>query len=233
VDWRAVLLVFCLNDLVDFEWEYKSGEGVQLSDEMTDAGSGLSVTSETEAGLTLAALRLRFRRDPATAPLAEQTNTTLWAWNDGKWNRYLADTLGPFVSPRSGPPVFIVIAPTQSQLQSLNRGGSRSTVLYPQVRMQTFCAQHALTCIDLSDAFRDVTSDDLSKFFLDDLHFSEEGHRLVADYLWPRVNAILKQPALDHSGHGVALRSDLRPALGKEQVQPASSGRRGKTAART
>jgi hypothetical protein len=100
-----------MNDLINFEWKFKSSEGFELAEEMADAG-GLSLTNGTAAGLRLAQLRGHFDDNAATAPLAGQNNTTLWAWDAEKWRAYLENVLGPFVR-QPGPPVWIAIAPTR------------------------------------------------------------------------------------------------------------------------
>jgi hypothetical protein len=193
--WNVIVLVFCLNDLVDFEWVYKSSAGFQLSQEMAEAGTGLSKTNQSIAGLKLAARRLRFAEDARTEPLAKQTNTTLWAWDADKWQAYLDNTLAPFVHRRERPPVAIVIAPTKWQLESLQLGADPQIVLYPQFRLESFCRDERLTCIDLVEAFPRHAATPLDTLFLDDLHFSEEGHAVVARYLWPRLIAVLREAA--------------------------------------
>jgi GDSL-like Lipase/Acylhydrolase family len=192
LDWRAIAIVFCLNDLVDFEWTYRDGVRPQLSEEILSVGNGGTRTNQTLGGLKLAALKAKFAADPKTAPLARQTNTSLWAWEDDRWDRYLRQTLGPFVERTAGQrKLAVVMSPTQGQLKALAAGGSATTVLHPQFRMTAFCEERHVTCIDLADAFNAASADELDAYFLDDLHFSEEGHKAVAAFLWPRLKALL------------------------------------------
>ena len=71
VNWRAIVLVFCMNDLLN-EWKCGSNEGVQLGEEVAETG-GLAVTNQLAAGLQLAALLPNFARDAATARLRNRT----------------------------------------------------------------------------------------------------------------------------------------------------------------
>lgn len=192
IPWRAVVLVFCLNDLVDYEWKYDTAKGEpRLTEEILAAGTGGTKTSQSVSGLKLAMLRHTLEATAATAPLARQVNTALWAWDSGRWDHYLQATLTPFVERGTAPPLSIVMTPTQGQLKALAMGADAAHAMYPQLRLQRFCTAHRLTCIDLADAFVSATAEQLDRAYLDDLHFSEEGHAIVARYLWPRIKAML------------------------------------------
>jgi len=193
VDWRAVLLVFCLNDLVDFEWTYDTAAGtIKLTEEILAVGTGGTKTNQTVGGLKLALLRRKLSADAKTAPLAQQVNTALWAWEEGRWTHYLQRTLAPFIERPDRPPVSIVMAPTLGQLQAFARGADPAQVMYPQLRLQAFCERQSLTCIDLAEAFAGAAPEDLATYYLDDLHFSEAGHAVVAHFLWPRISALIR-----------------------------------------
>jgi lysophospholipase L1-like esterase len=195
IDWRAVVLVFCLNDLVDFEWTFDANTGaIKLTEEITSVGTGGTKTNQTVGGLKLALLRRTLSADPKTAPLANQVNTALWAWEEGRWTHYLQHTLTPFFERANRPPMAIVMSPTEGQLQAFARGADPAQAMYPQLRMQAFCAQQKIACIDLSEAFAGSTAEELASYFLDDLHFSEAGHGLVARFLWPRIKAMVDRP---------------------------------------
>ena len=196
VDWRAVVLVFCLNDLVDFEWKYDPSEGKpKLTEEILAVGTGGTITNQTVGGLKLALLRHQLSSDPKTAPLANQVNTALWAWEKDRWTHYLQDTLAPFVQRVHGPRLAIAMAPTEGQLEAFALGADPTMVMYPQLRLQEFCTREHLTCIDLADAFVGLAPSQLKPLFLDDLHFSEEGHARVARHLWPLVKALIGDPS--------------------------------------
>lgn len=200
VDWRAVLVIFCMNDLVDFEWTYdKSAGAPKLTEEILAVGNGGTRTNETIGGLKLALMRHRFSANPKTAPLAQQVNTALWAWDEARWGRYLQNTLAPFVDRKGLPPIAIAMTPTEGQLQAFALGADPTEVMYPQLRMQAFCRQHNLPCIDLAEAFIGATPDELSRSYLDDLHLSEEGHAAVTRFLWPRVKAMIGESTTSHS----------------------------------
>jgi GDSL-like Lipase/Acylhydrolase family len=191
VEWREVLIVFALNDLVDFEWTYDTSAGPRLTEEILSVGNGGTRTNQTFGGLKLAALKHRFGADARTAPLAGQTNTVLWAWEDDRWDHYLGQTLRPFVERRDHPRVSIVMAPTQGQLRALALGADATLVLHPQLRLNAFCEQQRVTCIDLVEAFAGMSAEQLDAMYLDDLHLSEAGHSAVAAYLWPQIKKLL------------------------------------------
>jgi len=195
IPWREVLIVFCLNDLVDFEWTFDTPTRPRLTEEILSVGNGGTKTNETIGGLKLAALKHRFASDRATAPLAGQTNTVLWAWEDDRWDRYLAQTLGPFVARRDHPRVSIVMAPTEGQIRALALGAPAPLVLHPQIRLNAFCEREWITCIDLAEAFAGISPEQIDAMYLDDLHFSEAGHLAVAAYLWPEIRKLLDHPA--------------------------------------
>jgi hypothetical protein len=195
VDWREIVIVFALNDLVDFEWTFDTALRPRLTEEILSVGNGGTRTNQTIGGLKLAALKHRFASDPKTAPLSGQTNTVLWAWEDDRWDRYLARTLAPFIERRDHPRVSIAMAPTEGQLKALALGADATLVLHPQLRLNAFCEREHVTCIDLGEAFAGTSADQLDAMYLDDLHFSEKGHAAVADYLWPKINGLLERPA--------------------------------------
>jgi hypothetical protein len=58
IDWDAVVIVFCLNDLMRYECGYGGESGFTMSDEIKEFG-GRELTNDTQAGLRLASLRLR------------------------------------------------------------------------------------------------------------------------------------------------------------------------------
>jgi hypothetical protein len=194
VDWREIVIVFALNDLVDFEWTFDTPTRPRLTEEILSVGTGGTRTNQTIGGLKLATLRHRLAADPKTAPLAGQVNTVLWSWEDDRWDRYLAQTLGPFLERRDHPRVSIVMAPTEGQLKALALGADPTLVLHPQLRLSAFCEKKGVTCVDLAEAFAGVPSEQLDAMYLDDLHFSEQGHAAIATYLWPRIENLIEHP---------------------------------------
>jgi lysophospholipase L1-like esterase len=194
VPWRAVVIVFCLNDLVEYEWIWGGERALQLSDEMTALGGLRELTAATAKGLELRALRTRFRRRPSTAVLAELNTATLRAWDRNDWRTYSDHTLGPWLANRGSMPVMIVMAPAREQLKALALGAARDQVLWPQQQMQTLCARTGVACVDPVDELRSAgTIAEAEQLFRDDLHFSELGHAALARILWPRLEALVAQ----------------------------------------
>jgi GDSL-like lipase/acylhydrolase family protein len=184
VPWRAVVVVFCLNDLVRYEWVWRSDRLLSLSDEMR-AVSGLpALQARTAKALELTALRNTFRKQPSTAILADVNTAVLRAWDRDDWVTYERDVLGPWLQKHAALPVMIVIAPTREQLKALAAGAPRDVVLFPQARLTRICTEAAVSCVDPVDAFGRLDPD---RLFADDLHFTEAGHAALAGYLWPRL----------------------------------------------
>lgn len=191
IDWQEVLLVVCLNDLVNFEWKYQSSERFQLAEELVDLG-GLGVTNESAAGLRLAMVRARFAANDATRPLSRQNNTTLWAWDEDRWKWYFETILDPYVQRPDRPPLSIAVAPTRSQLESIDLGADPESVFYPQAMLMNYCGKRRLRFVDIADAFVGPSNQNRAEQFLSDLHFSETGHEIVADYLGGVLRAMAK-----------------------------------------
>jgi hypothetical protein len=190
IEWRRVLLVICLNDLVNFEWVYDSSAGFKLAEELQEVG-GLSLTNQSVAGMRLALLRSRFASSPETVPLSRQNNTTLWAWDDQRWHWYFETLLTPLAVRRDMRSLSLVVAPTRDQLDAIDLGAEADIAFYPQRKLQKFAAEHGLPYIDLAVPFAGLSQNELSRYFLDTLHFTEEGHALIASYLAERLRTDL------------------------------------------
>lgn len=69
----------------------------------------------------------------------------------------------------------VVILPYQSQL--------RDKDFTPQLLIKDYCKQHDIECSDASETL--VKQADINKLYLfaDEIHFSEEGHKAIADFL--------------------------------------------------
>jgi len=193
VPWRAVVIVFCLNDLVKFEWVWRSEREFSMTDELAALDGLRGLKAETTKALELAALRRKFRARPATAALAALNSATLRAWSPGDWQIYADTVLGPWLRSRGSVPVMIVIMPARDQLKALALGAGRREVLRPQQEMKSICARAAVPCIDPIDALRAPGAPEPDELFRDDLHLSEHGHAALATLLWPRLHAFAEQ----------------------------------------
>src|SRR5262245_13882107 len=135
VNWRAVVIVFCLNDLIKFEWDWGGERSLHMTDETAELDGLRGLTAKTAKGLELLSLRKRFRAQRATAALAELNSATLRAWSPGDWQAYADTVLLPWLQTRGSVPVMIVFAPARDQLKALALGAPRDKVLWPQRQM--------------------------------------------------------------------------------------------------
>ncbi|MCX6349160.1 MAG: SGNH/GDSL hydrolase family protein [Candidatus Aureabacteria bacterium] len=188
---RALVVVFCLNDLLRFEWVWRTESSFQMSAELRDLG-GLFHSALTDISLQKA--RERFWSATTLSPLAELNNTCLNAYLPESWKRYRELNLPLFREAAGRAACFLIAVPSRAQLQSLDRGGEPETVLYPQERIREICGETGWEYLDLLPAFRTETGGYEMKSFLDGengmLHLSPEGHRRLADYLWPRLSRL-------------------------------------------
>ncbi len=195
---RAVVVVFCLNDLLRFEWVWRSETSFQMSAELRDLG-GLVHTAL--ADLSLRQVHEEFAGNPHLSPLAELNNTCLNSWLPETWKRF-RETSTPLFKNNAGRAVFLLAAvPARAQIESLGRGADPAVVLYPQERIKEICAQAGWEYIDLLPAFRTESGGYDGQAFLPGepgmLHLSAHGQRLIADFLWPKLGQIINGPAMN------------------------------------
>ncbi|MBU0677616.1 MAG: SGNH/GDSL hydrolase family protein [Verrucomicrobia bacterium] len=181
VEWDTVFLVFCMNDLVRFEWVYKDDSTFIMSQDVRSLDDALAASSDS---LRLGRLRKKFASEAGTAPLAVHSNAVLTAWTDSPWAGFEADLSG-FLQKLSNsppPPRFVVLViPTWPQLVALSRGGKAETILRPQAQLMRICQRLGVEFLDGGEAFMRHTID--QNVFMDDLHLGKDGHRWLADYL--------------------------------------------------
>jgi hypothetical protein len=122
---------------------YDPGEGQpKLTEEILAVGTGGTITNQTVGGLKLATPATPVLDGRKTAPLANQVNTALWAWEKGRWTHYLqdhADTLRFGACTGSG--LRSAMTPTEGQLEAFALGADPTMVMYPQLRLQEFCTR--------------------------------------------------------------------------------------------
>ncbi len=183
-----VVIVFSLNDLLRFEWVWRDEQSFQMSAELQGLG-GLVQSRLTD--LRLGNLRDGFGRDPGLQPLAGLNNTCLAAYLPGAWERYRED-VGPALRNLAEEKIVVLApVPARFQLEALNRGGDPETVLHPQRRLEDLARELGTGYLDLLPAFRTEDGGYDARLFLDDLHLSPEGHRRLAEWLWPELRKAL------------------------------------------
>ncbi len=185
---EAVVLVFCLNDLLQFEWVWRDNKSFQLSAEVQSMG-GLFQSRYT--ALALQRLRKHFRGEPGLSPLAGLNNTCLAAYLSSAWARYLRLNLPLLRKIARGKKLIVIPIPARAQLKAINQGGEIKEILYPQEQLRTICRQYSLLFIDPLPAFKQAGGGYDFGLFLPankgELHLSAAGHRRLAEYLWPRI----------------------------------------------
>jgi hypothetical protein len=183
---RAVVLAFCLNDLVRYEWTYGSGWELVPSEEVRRLGSPDEPTRTAE-GLRILSLRGRFLRHRGTGPLARANGALLYAWDDEAWGRFDREV---FRLEGLAPPAaswLVAFVPGKAQVEALRGGGDPEEVLFPQRRLKRLCRERGVPFLDLSGALLDASGDGVDALFLDHLHLTPRGHEAVARRLWPEV----------------------------------------------
>ena len=194
VDWKSIVIILCLNDLVNYEWIYDSESDIRLSADIDNVGGLYGLRTKVVESVNLWRMRKKFAADVRTLPLSEHNNTCLLAWEQDRWDKFYNDTLQPFLTGPNLPPLIIAIAPSRYQLEALRKGGKAKLVFYPQTKLQAYCRRASITCIDLAKGLSEGIRDgDLSAIYLDDLHLTPLGHRIVANYLWPVLDGLIEK----------------------------------------
>ncbi len=184
----TVVIVFTLNDLLRFEWVWRDERSFQMSAELRGLG-GLIRSRWTARELN--GLRDGFSARDNLRPLAELNNTCLSAYLPARWSRF-REEIGPELAELAKTNrVILAAAPGRPQLEALNRGGDPATVLYPQRRLEELSRAAGITFLDPLPAFRGPGGNYDTGLFLPGepglLHLSPEGHRRLAQWLWPKL----------------------------------------------
>lgn len=181
----TVVIIFALNDLLRFEWVWRDDNSFQMSAELRGLG-GMAHSKLTARALREA--RGRFWNTPELRPLANLNNTCLNSYLPVKWVDWCNRILPMIKEIAEKKRLIMVAAPARPQLEALNLGGDPDTVLLPQHRLQQFCFENGIEYVTLVEAFKEESGDYGLGFFLHGglgiLHFSSEGHQLVAEYLY-------------------------------------------------
>ena len=185
---EAVVVVFCLNDLLQFEWVWRDNKSFQLSAEVKSIG-GLFQSRFT--ALALKRVREYFRGQHGLEPLARLNNTCLTAYIPPAWENYLQLNLPLLRKIAREHNLIIVPIPARAQLKALNRGEKKEEILYPQEQLRTLCRHYSIQFIDPLPAFKKAGDGyDISLFLplnKGELHLSAAGHRRLAEFLWPEI----------------------------------------------
>ena len=198
---EAVVIIFALNDLLRFEWVWRDGRSFQMSAELVGLGGLFDSWRTTRA---LREVRGRFGKDPALAPLATLNNTCLCAYLPGRWDDFARRNLPLLKEMTEAVKVVMVAVPARTQLEALNSGAAEDAVLFPQERLRELSLKSGAAFIGLLPAFREGDGTYDTGLYLagedGDLHLSNRGHRRIAEYLWPKLEAEITRPEGGASG---------------------------------
>jgi len=136
-------------------------------------------------------VRGRFWNTPELRPLANLNNTCFNSYLPSKWVEW-ANLIQPQISQIAEEKWLIIVAvPARPQLEALNRGGDSDAILIPQHHLEKFCSSNSIKYVNLTEAFKNADGAYDSSLFLHGghgiLHLSSEGHRRVAEYLYPII----------------------------------------------
>jgi hypothetical protein len=190
IEWQAKVLVFCLNDLAEYQWaRFPDGHYEILMQESLDG-----TLQKSLAQLNLAGVRRRLG-----SPLDQHDDAMLLAWNESRWDAYGRSQLLPLLD--AGPPLIVVAVPTLYQIEAAADGTPTELAFYPQRRLAAFCGCHDVPFVDVSEAFTQPGAPEAVDCFLpnDYVHFNEVGHAVVGAYLWPKLKQSLDALAHDAS----------------------------------
>ena len=200
IKWDAVVINFCLNDLLNYEWIYDSDTSFKMSSELDNIGGLFGVKSKVAESVRLWEIRRNFGLNKKTKPLSLHNNTCLIAWETDKWQEYYAETLSRLFLINNHTLLIVVAFPSRFQMEALNLGAPADVVLYQQGMLRAYCKAANVLFIDLSRAFTgkegSVALDDI---FFDDLHLTPKGHESAAAYLWPRLNRAVHQRTISNN----------------------------------
>lgn len=187
VNWNMVVILFCVNDLVDFEWVFDhSNSFYTMAPEVKDLGYSGPVETSLQS-VKIWNMRNEFRRDPRTVPLMYQNNTCLFAWDQQSWDRYAQKILKPFAS-TLGTRLLIVAVPSHAQARALAMGAPVNIALYPQGQLEGLAKEMGFKFVDGTQFLKGNVAD----LFLDDVHLTPKAHEQIAEGLWPVLEKILE-----------------------------------------
>ncbi len=192
IEWDAICLVFCLNDLVQFEWVYDTDTSFRMSAEVLDNG-GFRGVGKGFFALRTARSRARFLANEALAPLAQHNNTVMAAWDNERWDVFEKNVFCPLLVSNRVPRLCIAVLPTRAQIEALQRGAPPMTALFPQKRLEELCRVADIPFWDLTDGFC-AAGENFAHLYVKDvsvLHLSAEGHDLAARILWPLIQQVV------------------------------------------
>ena len=192
-DWSLVVIVFCTNDLVKFEWKRDAGRRDRPSTGQLKAVQG------TLDDVRLGMIRKKYAMRSETEPLAIQSSDALAAWDDEAWRKLREDVLIPLLVRKIKAPVVFAAIPYVQQVRAALRKAPHEDAFYPEEQLARFCREFGIPFFDCAPVL--MSGADPLSYFLDDCHLTVSGHERVSRFLWPKISALL-DPAAGRAGRG-------------------------------
>ncbi len=180
IKWDAIVLVFFPNDLVNYQLiNRKSDNDVSIDN--------ISSKDYFTYAPQLMYLKQKFSQNSKTKILSEEMDYILMAWVDSAFNKYLSQTLLPFVKKYRDIPLIIVAVPSYLQIYMRTTLDTPQNIAYfPQNKLKTFCEEQNVPFIDCAKSLENILIKS-TKLYIDSQHLSVTGHKVTAYYLWPNL----------------------------------------------
>ncbi len=181
LSWDAVYLIFCLNDVIKYEWTFDPQKGKPQMSEEVQADGGFSSVTRSIASLELSRIRRHFRNSQALLPLSFQNNSLLKAWVREVWDQFEKDELMQIANDPQLTNLVVVAVPSVMQLLALKGNAPPQEALFPQRQLEAFCATNTIPFIDTTPYL--LKQPIGTNLFLDQMHLGGLGHRVMANIL--------------------------------------------------
>jgi len=185
IDWNAIVLVFFPNDLVNYQLiNRKSDNDVSIDN--------ISSKDYFTYRPQLMYLKQKFSQNSKSKLLSKEMDYILMAWVDSAFNKYLSQTLLPFVKKYRDTPLIIIAVPSHLQIYMRTTLNTPQNIAYfPQNKLKNFCEEQNIPFIDCANSLENILLKS-TNLYIDPQHLSVIGHQLTADYLWLKLKKYIK-----------------------------------------
>lgn len=190
IDWHAVVLVFCLDNTVPFEFTYGTPTTLRPVTEEKHYGVDDRI-SRQQLAAGLAQLRERFQGEEKLQPLAEHDNRILRTWNSERFGAFMDTYLPPlaqFLKPRK---LIVISIPTREQVISLTQGAAPDIVLAPQQQLGSFCGANHIEFFNTVESLQGLAIHAFEDYYYDQTLPTAGFQAIMAGYLWPLLSQLI------------------------------------------